>query len=78
VPLKKGDTVKVMRGSFAGKEGAITDVERASGRVFIEKIVRKKSDGSEVRVGIDASNLLVTGMERTDRKRLKERTKGKK
>ena len=78
LPIKKGDTVKIMRGAFAGKEGKIIDTERAGGRVYVEKIVRKKSDGAEVKVAIDASKVLITDIDRTDRKRFKARGKEKK
>jgi large subunit ribosomal protein L24 len=76
--IKKGDTVKVMRGSFAGKEGKVIEVERAGGRIFVEKVIRKKSDGAEVKVGIDASKVMITDIDRTDRKRFKARGKEKK
>jgi large subunit ribosomal protein L24 len=79
ITLRKGDTVKIVRGSYKGKEGKVIEIDRKAARVYVEKIIRKKSDGAEVKVSINASNLIVTDIERTDRKRFKRGAKkGKK
>ena len=77
LPLRKGDTVKIMRGAFRGKEGKISKIERSSGMVYIEKIARKKSNGAEVEIAFDASTLLLIDIDRTDRKRLKRKSEKK-
>lgn len=69
LPAKKGDTVRVLRGGLKGKTGKITQVEYATGRVFIEKIVRKKSGGKEVLIPFQASNLLLVELNREDEAR---------
>lgn len=71
VSLRKGDLVKVMRGTFKGKEGKITTINRDSQKIYIEKVVRKKSDGTEYEVAIDASNVMVRDLDKSDKKRLK-------
>ena len=78
ITLRKGDTVKIARGSFSGKEGKVTEIDRKSARVYVEKIIRKKSDGTELKVAISASNLIITDIDRSDRKRFKRAGKGKK
>ena len=45
VPVRKGDTVKVMRGTFKGREGKIQAVYRKRWCIHIEKIVREKTNG---------------------------------
>ena len=45
VPVRKGDTVKVMRGTFKGREGKIQAVYRKRWCLHIEKIVREKTNG---------------------------------
>jgi len=70
-PLRKNDTVKIMRGKFKGKTGKITEVNYQKGTVFIEKITRKKSDGTEVFIPIHASNLMITELYKEDEKRFK-------
>ena len=74
MPLRKGDTVKIMRGKNRGREGKITGVNYKRGIVFIEKIIRKKSDGTEIQFGIPASKVLVIDME-IDEKRLRKKAK---
>jgi len=68
--LRKGDTVKIMRGAFSKKEGKVSSVERKSRKIFVEKVVLKKSNGEERQVPIDASNVMIIDIERTDRKRI--------
>jgi large subunit ribosomal protein L24 len=77
ITLRKGDTVKVLRGSFNGKEGKITSVDRGARKIFIEKLIIKKSNGKEIPVKVDASNVLVIDIDRTDRKRTAKKEKSK-
>lgn len=71
MPLRTEDKVQVMRGSNSGSRGKITKVDRKKQRVFIEGLVRKKSDGTEVQVPVKASNLMVVELVRGDDKRVK-------
>lgn len=71
VQVRKGDSVKVLRGSKKGSSGKITGVNCKKGVVFIEKLVRKKVSGEEVPLPIHASNLLVVEVDRGDSKRFK-------
>ncbi len=71
IPIRKGDTMKVMRGGMKGKSGKITGVNYGKGIVFIENIMRKKANGEEVQVPLKASNLLVTDLDKSDSKRFK-------
>ena len=73
--LRKGDSVEIIRGSFKGKEGKITKIERGIGKIYIEKIIRKKSDGTEYEVAIDPSNVIIVGIEKGDKKRFKTKKK---
>lgn len=83
VALRKGDTVKVMRGGRGGSSGKITGVDYGRCVVFVEKVIRKKANGEEIPLPIHASNLLVVDVDRGDSKRFKagkprEAGKGKK
>lgn len=71
VALRKGDTVKVMEGKNKGKSGKVTEVNYKRGTVYVEKIIRKKANGEEVPLPIQASNLLVTDIDKSDGKRFK-------
>ena len=77
LPVKKGDTVKIMRGKFRGKTGKVVRVDLRKARVYIEKITRKKTDGSEILVPFNASNLKIVSVDRSDEKRLKQLAKQK-
>ncbi len=69
IPVRKGDTVKIIRGDNKGKEGKITAVNRHSRKIFVEKVVTKRSNGEEKQIAIDASKVIIKDVDRTDRKR---------
>ena len=73
ITVKKGDTVKVVRGEHAKISGKVLGTDRQKFRVFIEGLKVKKSDGTEKPLGINASNLIVTDIDRNDEKRLKQK-----
>ncbi len=72
IPLRKNDVVKIVRGSFKGSEGKIIKLDRKNGKIFVEKVIRKKSDGTEFDVAIDPSKVIVRELETSDKKRLKK------
>lgn len=75
--VKKGDTVKIMRGVDKGKEGKVTDVDTKTGRVTIEGITIAKADGSQVSKNIHASNLMIVKLLLDDSWRKKKLEGGK-
>jgi len=76
ISVKKGDTVKIMRGKFKGKQGKIIEIKTKKQKITIEGIQTKKQDGSKVNVPIKASNLQIIELNLEDRKR-KIKEKGK-
>jgi large subunit ribosomal protein L24 len=58
--VKKGDTVRVIRGRFADKEGKVIEVNLRRGKIYIEGITQRKSRGQEAKVAIDPSNVIIT------------------
>lgn len=70
LPVRKSDIVKIVRGEFKGREGKITSVDVNEHKVFIEKIVRKKSNGEEYEIGIDPSNTIIMDLDKSDKRRL--------
>ncbi|MEI7961595.1 MAG: 50S ribosomal protein L24, partial [archaeon] len=78
IGVRKGDTVKIMRGEFSKKEGNISSVNRKKRKIYVEKIVKKKSNGKEYEVPIDASNVLIIDLDKTDRKRIAKKKEVKK
>ena len=75
LPLRKGDTVKIMRGKFKGKKGKITKVMLKISRVYVEGIQIKKLDNSKVDVKMQPSKLQIQELNMDDKKRLKNLNK---
>ncbi len=80
LPVRVGDTVLVMRGDFKGVEGKVIRVDRKKFKVYIDAVVRKRSDGTDVHVPIHYSNLVITKLDLSDdwrKKVLDRRAKAK-
>jgi large subunit ribosomal protein L26e len=45
IPVRKGDVVKVMRGTGKGREGKVLTVYRKKWAVHVEKLTKEKSNG---------------------------------
>lgn len=73
IPVKKGDTVKIMRGKFKGKSGKVAEVKLKTQKIFVDKMQVKKIDGSKANVGLKPSNLQITELNLEDKKRLKNK-----
>jgi len=69
VRVNAGDTVEVMRGDFAGEEGEVMDVDLKSATLHVEDIVLEKADGEDVVRPLDASNVRVSFLDRSDDRR---------
>jgi large subunit ribosomal protein L24 len=71
LPLRKGDEVLVMQGSFAKKKAKITSVDLKKGRVALEGIQHSKKDGSKVHVFFSAHKLMIQSLTLDDKERAK-------
>lgn len=69
ISIRKGDTVKVVRGDFVGREGKVVEVDTKKGRIAIEGLTRKKADGTPVYVWIHASKVMITKLDLSDPRR---------
>ncbi len=69
VVIRKGDTVKIMRGKFADKTGKVISVTMRTRSVGIEGMQIKKQDGSKVDAKFQPSNLQITELYTGDSKR---------
>jgi large subunit ribosomal protein L24 len=78
VPVKKGDTVMIMRGDRKNTEGKVTQIDRKKYRIFVEGANREKVDGTSIPVPIHPSKVMITRLNLDDkwRKKVLER-KGK-
>lgn len=71
IPVRKADTVKIMKGKFKNKQGKIIDVKTKMSKLNIEGITVRKQDGSKANVKIHPSNLQIIELNIEDRKRMK-------
>ena len=62
MPIRKGDEVKIMRGTYKNKTGKVTQVYRKKWIIFIEKITKEKQNGKTVGVPIKPSNCVITSL----------------
>jgi len=78
LPVRKGDTVRIVRGDFTGIEGKITEIDRARSRLYVEGVTRDKVSGTSTKMSVHASKVLITGLSLDDRRRSKsiEKKKG--
>jgi len=75
VPVRKGDTVMIMRGDHKGSEGKVTQINRKNYRIFVEGADREKVDGTTISVPIHPSKVMITRLNLDDkwRKKILER-----
>ena len=75
IPVRRGDTVRIMRGDRNGFEGKVKSVDRKKYRVFIEGATREKVDGTPAFVPLHPSKVMITRLNMDDkwRKRALER-----
>jgi large subunit ribosomal protein L24 len=77
IPVRSGDTVRIMRGDHKGFEGKITRVDRRKYRIYVEGLTREKVDGTAVFVPVHPSKVMITNLNLDDkwRKKILERKK---
>ncbi|TVY58028.1 60S ribosomal protein L26-2 [Lachnellula cervina] len=76
IPIRKDDEVLVVRGSNKGREGKITSVYRLKYIVHIERVVKEKSSGQSVPIGVHSSKVVITKLKLDkDRENILERIK---
>jgi ribosomal protein uL24 len=75
--VRKNDEVKVMRGKFAKKSGKVLTIDRKKSRIQIDGIVINKKDGEKVGVWFHASNIKITKIDDSDKKRIKKKEQKK-
>ncbi len=79
MPIRKGDKVEVMRGEFKGIKTSVRKVDLKKMKVMLEDVKKTKTDGTEVRILIDPSNLRIIEPDMSDKNRQKivRRVEGK-
>jgi len=67
LPVRSGDTVRIMRGDHKGFEGKITNVDRKKYRIYVEGLTREKVDGTTIFVPIHPSKVIITKLNLDDK-----------
>ena len=66
IPVRKGDTVKIMRGALKGHVDKVAKVNLKKCMVTIENATIAKADGTQLPKWIHPSNLLITKLDLSD------------
>ncbi len=79
LPVRKGDEVRIVRGSYAGMEGKVNRVDLKKIRIYIDGVTRERADGTPVFVPIHPSKVEIIKLDLSDKERRKiiERKKGR-
>jgi len=77
LPIRSGDTVRVMRGDHKGFEGKVSSVDRKKYRIYVEGLTREKVDGTTIFIPVHPSKVMITKLNLDDkwRKKILERKK---
>jgi large subunit ribosomal protein L24 len=69
LPVRKGDKARVLVGSFKGKEGEVMNIDLGKRKVYIDKVISKKRDGTEVLRAMEPSNIMLIDIDIRDKRR---------
>jgi len=72
ISIRKGDTMKVMRGGLSGHVGKISEVHTRKMMVAVERATLTKADGKSIPKLLHPSNLMVMKVDDSDPKRRKK------
>jgi large subunit ribosomal protein L26e len=74
LPVRKNDQVKIVVGKFKGNEGKVQSVYRRRRCIYIEKVVKEKTNGQQANIPIHPSNCVITALKLDrDRKEMLKR-----
>ena len=69
LPVKKGDTVLVMRGDFKEQEGKVEKVDLKHYRLLIDGVSVQKPDGNQIYHPVHPSNVMMVELDLEDEER---------
>ncbi len=80
LPVRSGDTVRIMRGDHKGFEGKVTRIDRKKYRIYVEGLTREKVDGTTIFAPVHPSKVMITRLNLDDkwRKKILEKKKARK
>ncbi len=69
LPVRKGDTIRIVRGDHKGFEGKVSRVDLKHFRVYLEGLTREKVDGTTVFVALHPSKVMIRNLNLDDKRR---------
>jgi large subunit ribosomal protein L24 len=69
LPVRKGDSVRIVRGDHKGFDGKVSRIDLKHYRVFLEGLTREKVDGKTVFVGLHPSKIVIRSLNLDDKVR---------
>lgn len=60
LPIRKDDEVRIVRGTYKGREGKVTQVYRKKWVIHVDRVQRDKSNGATAPIGINPSKVVIT------------------
>jgi large subunit ribosomal protein L24 len=67
IPVRTGDTVRIVRGDFSGVEGKVSDIDTARQRLFVEGVTREKVAGTSEKVSVHCTKVMITRLNLADK-----------
>ncbi len=69
MPVRKGDTVRIMRGDNKGFEGKVSRIDLKAYRIYMEGLTREKVDGTNIFLPIHPSKVEIRNLTLDDKLR---------
>ncbi len=70
LPVRKGDTVLILRGDFRGVRGKVVEVDLRNMRIYVENATLKKPSGETIYYPIHPSKVMIVELDTSDKRRL--------
>jgi large subunit ribosomal protein L24 len=67
LPVRKGDSVRIMRGDHKGFEGKISRVDLKNYRIYVEGLTREKVDGTTIFIPLHPSKVMIRNLNLDDK-----------
>jgi large subunit ribosomal protein L24 len=67
LPIRKGDTVRIMRGDNKGFEGKVSRVDLKAYRIYLEGLTREKVDGTNIFLAVHPSKVQIRNLTLDDK-----------
>ena len=67
IPVRNGDTVRIMRGDHRGFEGKVTRIDKRKYRIYVEGWTREKADGTTIFSSIHPSKVMIISLNLDDK-----------